>query len=775
MRKVLITILLLVGVIAAVAVGGILYVRNVKPDYDDAIAAAGVLAPLEVWRDSAGVAHVWAQNEADLHFAQGYAHAQERLWQLELFRRVAEGRLAEVFGPSMLDTDKFLRTIGIWRAAGANQAVLDATARGLLEAYVAGVNSWIDHHKGPLPPEFLTLRIKPEPWTVRHSLAVEKIMAWDLALYDGAASLSLSARQLGPEKAKYIAPADPAWGATIIEQPPVIPAIPGATAELLDALSITRASNAWVIGGTRTASGKPILANDMHLSLRQPGVWYLMALHAPGIDVAGMTLPGVPNVVAGHNRAVAWGFTNAMLDDVDFFIERPDPKDSTRYLTPTGSAPFTTVSENIRVKGHAEPITFVIRLTRHGPVISDVETRLRGADVIAMQWAAAETSHSLAAFPRFNRARNAEELLAAIPFFNNPHQNIVYADTAGHFGYQMAGRIPIRGARKRPPILPVPGWTGEWDWNGFLPFGDHPAVADPAAGFAVTANNRQVRSAVGDLISNDWEAPYRAMRIREMILEAPKHDAGSVHQMQLDVKDLLAVRYKAAAARAARSASLRDIAGQLDAWNGIAERDSRPAAYFYVWYEMLRRQVRRTLYGTQPGALSRDALSTVLDSASIAWLGMAGRTALDSLARVAMLQADSIARGKTWGELHSVGVFHAMGEVAAVEKLLHLNVGPAPHRGSTTTVNVAQYGTKDIPFKTSYGASQRHVVDMADVDGQGGFILPTGQSGLPASEHFSDMFERWQNGGLWRIPLDRKAAEARTVHRMVIKPGATRK
>lgn len=766
MRKILFAILILIVIGAVAVVGAVVYVRRVKPDYDQAVNAA-VRAPVTVGRDTAGVPHVWAKNEEDLYFAQGYVHAQERLWQLELFRRVAEGRLAEIFGPSMIDTDKFLRTIGLWRGAGQNEATLDTTERRMLGAYVAGVNSWIEHHDGPLPPEFLTLRIKPERWTLRNSLAVEKVMAWDLSLYDGAASLSRSVTKLGAEKAKYLMPTDPPWGATIVESQ--VPAMPRAAHALLDALSITRASNAWVIGGTRTTSGKPILANDMHLALRQPGVWYLMALHAPGIDVVGMTLPGVPNVIAGHNRAVAWGFTNVMLDDVDFFIERPDPNDATRYLTPAGSEPFATDTQVIRVKGR-DSVTFVIRTTRHGPIISDVEKRLAGADAIAMEWAAAGISHSLKAFPLFNRARNAQELRAAIPFFDNPHQNIVYADTAGRFGYQMAGRIPIRGARLRPPILPMPGWTGEWDWQGFVPFSEQPSTPDPASGFAVTANNRQVRSAVGDLISNDWEAPYRAMRIREMILEAPKHNAADVHRMQLDVKDLLAVRYQDRAARAAQAAGLDDVANLLTAWDGTAERDSRPAAYFYVWYEMLRRRVMQSLFGSETGAFSRDALSAVLDSGSIGWLGANGKATLDSLSRAAMINADSIARGKTWGDLHYVVIDHALGEVPAIEKLLSLNVGPAPHRGSTTTVDVAQYRTSQIPFRTSYGPSERHVVDMADVDGTGGFILPTGESGLPGSAHYSDMFEHWRNGGLWRIPLGRKAAEARTVHRMIILP-----
>lgn len=769
MRKVIIVLLAVILLAAILAVGGILYLRGIKPNYSHGTSTAAVRAPTEIWLDSVGVAHVWAHSDEDLYFAQGYAHAQERLWQLEVFRRVAEGRLSEIFGESMLETDKFLRTIGIWQAAALNESLLSPAVRAWMDAYAAGVNHWIETHDGPLPPEFMALRIKPERWSVRHSLAVEKIMSWDLALYQNAATLTQSVRQLGTDKAKYLQPDDPTWGALIIELPE-LPALPPPAAMLLDALSITRASNAWVIGGARTKSGKPILANDMHLALRQPSIWYLMALHAPDLDVAGMTLPGVPYVIAGHTRAVAWGFTNAMMDDVDFFIERVSANDSTRYETPTGLQVFATRQETLHVKGRREPVGFTVRASRHGAIISDVDRRLRGGDVIAMQWAALDSSHSLHAFPRLNRARSAAELLAALPLFDNPHQNVVYADTIGNFGYQMAGRIPVRGGRKRPPILPVPGWTGEWDWTGYVPFGEHPSAQNPAHGYTVTANNRQTRTAIGDLISNDWELPFRALRIRELVLERPKHDAADVHRMQLDVKDLLAVRYQAAAAQAARAAGLDEVARQLAGWNAVAEGGSHAAAYFYAWYETLRRTAAHTLFETDGHNLPRSTLNTALDSGTLGWLGSRGKPALDSLSTAAMQTADSIARDKTWSELHYVLIAHAMGEVAAVRKLLMLNVGPAPHQGSSTTVNVAHYDAASFPFRTSYGPSERHVVDMADVDGVGGFILPSGQSGWPGGPHYADMFERWRAGGLWRIPLDRSAAEARTVHKTVIRP-----
>src|SRR5688500_6206002 len=267
MKKLLLALLALLALALILVLGGLWYIKRTKPDYSADVTSARVRSDVEVWHDSAGVPHVWAQNEEDMLFAQGYLHAQERLWQMELFRRVGEGRLSEVLGESMIDTDRFLRTLGIWNAAAANERQLDERQHKLLDAYVAGVNHWIDSNKGLLPPEFMTLRIKPEKWTAQHSLVIEKIMAWDLTVYSFAAELTRAARRVGAEKSKYLVPSDPAWGTTIIETPEV-PEVPGRAAALLDASSITRASNAWVIGGARTRSGKPILANDMHLALR---------------------------------------------------------------------------------------------------------------------------------------------------------------------------------------------------------------------------------------------------------------------------------------------------------------------------------------------------------------------------------------------------------------------------------------------------------------------------------------------------------------------------
>jgi penicillin amidase len=756
-------------VLVLIAGGALAYLRSSKPDYDAKLRTSGLQQRVEVLRDSFGVPHIWASSDADLYYAQGYMHAQDRLFQMELFRRVSQGRLAELLGPRVLTTDRFMRTLGLYRAAAAAERTLTPEGRRLNEAYAAGVNAYVRERAGALPPEFLLLNVKPEAWTVRNILAIEKIMAFDLSPYGNGLDLQRAVQKLGEEKARILFPADFSWGTTILGRA-AIPDVPVEAVALIEAASMVQASNSWVIAGRYTASGKPILANDMHLALRAPSVWYLMALHGAGYEVAGMTIPGAPGIVAGHNKAIAWGYTNAYLDDIDFFIERLDPRDSTRYLTPHGSEPFAVVQETIQVKGAAADI-LPIRFTRHGPIINAAEKRA-GTELLAARWAAADPSHTWQAVPMMNRARNWTEFVAGVKNFDDPHQNVVYADTAGHIGYVMGGRIPIRGNRKRPPLLPVPGWTGEYDWTGDAPFSEHPQVFDPPEGFVVTANNKQAAGAAADLITQEWEAPFRAMRIREMIEDGirsgRKFTAGIVHGMQMDVHDARAARYVDRAIAAAERAQLQPETTLLKQWDHAATKESPAAAVYYVWYEKLRGQLGRSLYGTSGVWFPSSAEDRILEARSVPWT-TTGAATFDSLDAAAMTEAAAIARGKTWGQLNSVVVAHPLGSVAALNRGLNLNIGPAPHGGSATTVNVSHYGNS-FPTTTTAGASQRHVVDMGDVDGAGGFILPGGESGLPFDPHYRDQFAMWQTGGLWKIPLERASVEKRVAHKMLLEP-----
>ncbi len=800
MRKLGLAVVGLILLLALTAGALTLYVRSALPPVNGTVAVAGLVAPVQLWRDSLGIPTLQARDERDLFFAQGYVHAQERLWQMELLRRTVDGRLAELFGSELIGTDRFLRTLGLGRAAAVEVAQLGPEEKVELEAYAEGVNAWITNTHGALPPEFLALRVRPEPWTVRNTLGIEQAMALDLSTYWTASAAARAVHRLGVDRARWLFPAYPRWGVTILEGPSpasadrapreepapkgdrvvldaagsvhaLPPAMPAGAAALLGAASITRASNAWVVGGERTRSGKPILANDMHLELRAPSIWMLMGLHAPGFDVVGMTIPGVPFVVAGHNGAVAWGFTNAYLDDFDFFIERLDPSDSTRYLVPGGSAAFEVRTDTVHVRG-AEPVSFRVRTTRHGPVLEDARTD--SGFVLSAEWASTRPSPTLRGIPAFDRARDWASFLRAARDFQNPHQNLVYADTAGHFGYVMAGRAPLRGSGRPPPIGPVPGWTGEWDWNGWLPFEEHPQVLDPPRGFVVTANNRQTWGYPADRISTDWEEPFRAQRIRELILSAREPlDAAAVQRMQADVGDAMAARYRDRAVDAAVEAGREAVADSLRRWDLRASLDSRAAGFFYTWFETLRALAGADLWGQDDGWFPNPALTAVLERRALPWRDAGGATAYDSLAARAMRRADSLAAGRRWGEINRVSDHHALAASGLLDRLLDLDIGPAPRDGSPYTVNVSHLRGRTPPYATWAAPSQRHVVDMADVDGSGGFILPTGESGLPFSPHYSDQFRLWLGGALRPIPLDLKRAAARTVHRLTLEPAKT--
>jgi penicillin amidase len=776
--------------VALALLGARWYIGRAAPDYGRGASLAGLGAPVEVWRDSLGVPHLWAAGEADLYRAMGYVHAQDRLWQMELFRRMADGRMAEVMGASLVSSDRFLRTLGMGRAAAEAERGLDAGTRALLQAYADGVNAWITGHPGPLPPEFLALRFRPEPWTVRNSLAIGKVMAWDLADWTTGLELQRAADLLGDGHLRELRPSYPAWGPTTLgadarwqggpgaaPRPAAtvagvsVPRIPDAAAWLLDGVSAARASNAWVIGGARTKSGKPILANDTHLALRAPGVWYLAALHGGGVDVAGMTIPGMPMVVIGHGKTVAWGFSNAMVDDVDFFVEQVDSANPSRYRTKEGWAEFQARDEKIRVKGGAT-VVHRVRSTAHGPVISDVEKRA-GSRVLAMRWTAQDPSTEVQALRGMNRARNAAEFTAALAAFNNPHQNVVFADAEGNIGYRLAGRVPVRASGDG--VMPVPGWTGEGEWTRYLSFDEHPSVLNPAEGFLVTANNRQAGPAYPHRIASRWADPYRAMRIRELLGGARGLTAADVGRQQMDLRDLFARRYLPHAVRAAELAGDPATARLLRGWNGVAGADSRAAPVFYAWFEVLRVRVGSDEYRKERSYFPDQALAAVLDQGGSPWVDDVSTPeveTLDALSASALRKAVTDVAGRTWGEMVQTRMDHPLGAVSWLDRALGLNVGPFPAAGSHNTVAVSAFSPRRLPFTSAFGPSQRHVVDLGAVDAEGGFILPAGQSGIPTSRHYRDQSAMWREGRLWPVPLDRARAEARAVHRMTLTPAS---
>ena len=755
----------------------------------------GLQRPVEVLRDSLGVPHVWASSLADAVVAQGYLHATDRLWQMEMFRRVTQGRLSELFGEQTIEADRFLRTLGLARAGRATATAISGETRALAEAYARGVNAALAGWRGPLPPEFVLLRASFETWELEHSFAIEKIMAWDLSEYGTSISLAGARATVGDEAVLELLPHYPEWGVTILQDAPGAPAgdgtavadavpvaaapgdaplppavsadliasarIPEAARAALQAASIVRASNSWVVGGARTRSGKPILANDMHLSLDQPNIWYLIGLHAPGMDVVGESLPGTPGVIAGHTAGVAWGFTNAMADDSDLFIERVDPADTTRYLTPEGSGSFRVREESIQVRGRDEPVRLVVRETRHGPVMTPVDAET-GGELLSYRWGAHDPSTTFDGIVAMDRANTAAELIAALARFTSPYQNVVFADTAGDFGYLLAGAIPLRRSG-RPPLLPVPGWTGEHDWIGTLPFESNPRLLNPASGFIATANNRQSWDSLSLVISSDrWEDPYRAQRITELVEARNDHDAESMRAIQQDVQSGFIARYRGHASAAFRRAGLDSLAGALDAWDGRATVESTETTFFHAWAESLRIGMRARFYGAGGGFgyFPQYVVGRALD---------AGGASVDSLASLAALEVAD-AGGLPWGRVHLLRISHPFQEVPVIGGLLGFGRRDLPRPGDDYTVDAAPFEGNAPLFQVTSGPSQRSVADLADLRSGGGFILPGGQSGRPANRHSWDQLERWQRGELWRLPLDRAGVEARAVSRLTLLP-----
>jgi penicillin amidase len=781
-----VALIVLVGLLAA------LRLRKGPEIRSETLLVEGLNEPVDILYDSMGVPHIFAGSQDDLFFAQGYVHATHRLWQMEMFRRVLEGRLSEIFGEATVDADRFLRTLGLAAAAEVGTPSPDDPLYQDMERYAQGVNAAIDGWRGALPPEFVLLRFQPEPWRPVHTQGIEKIMAWDLSDYQTGLDLAAAREVLGDSALAPLMPRYPDWGVTIVEgwpegeagreatdagaqEPaasgsvglPPVPAaglvaqasVSSAIAEVLDRGSVVRASNSWVVGGDRSGSGKPLLANDMHLSLDAPNIWFLVGLHAPGFDVVGMSLPGAPGVAAGHSKAVAWGFTNAMVDDSDFFIERVNPENPNQYLAPEGWEPFRTREETIRVRG-VDPVSLTVRTTRHGPVMTPVEKRA-GGQVLALQWVAHAPAGTFRALLGMARAGNADEFLEALRAFDNPHQNVVFADTAGAWGYWMGGRVPIR-ASGAPPQLPVPGWTGEHDWVGWVPFEAKPHVLSPAKGYIATANNAQGRSEAARRVSaGNWAPPYRAQRISELLESQESLDAESLLAIQMHSGSAFVERYLGHAVEAFRAAGLNDLARRLAGWDRRAALESTEATLFHAWWTSLRRTFMEHYYGGGQGYFPGSVVERALDGELELPDGL-----LEAAAREASEHADL-----PWGEAHRLVLDHPLAQIPLLGSLFRFGRADIPRAGGPHSPNVAPFSGSRPPFRVVWGPSQRHVVDMADPDGSGGFVLPGGQSGYPANPHAFDQLELWQEGRLWLLPLARSRVEERAVATVRLEAG----
>lgn len=750
------------------------------------LRVAGLLAPVSIEQDEHGVPTVRAATIPDALFGLGYAHARDRLWQMELQRRIGSGRLAEALGPQAVPSDRFLRTVGFRRAAQAALPGLSGAVRRALDDYAAGVNAFLAAER-VRPVELTILRIEPEPFTPVDSVLWSKMMAWDLAANAGNEIRRAGyVEKVGPARAAEMFPevpltptilTDEEWQApahpsspSAYRPPPSAPRLPpsgpwkqlGAAFDLIANLGLTGeafGSNSWVVAGSHTTTGRPLLANDPHLGFRAPSVWYLARLEAPGLSVTGATLPGLPGVIIGHNARIGWGLTSVEPDVQDLYLEEVDPKDPSRYRFRGQWQNFAARTETIRVRG-AAPVMLDVRSSVHGPIVTDVlagANRLRRP--VALRWTGLDPDDTTAeAFLGFDRAGNWEEFLAAAGRLKAPAQNIVYADVDGHIGYTATGAIPIRP--RADGLLPVSG-AGDDEWSGYVPFEKLPRVLDPPRGFVVTANNRVVSPRYSWPFTRDWPEPYRAMRIADRLAALPKVSPEDMRAIQMDqvsyqARELLPLLLDTVP----KDASSRDALRLLSAWDGSFAADSVPASIYAAWYAALSAMPQDELRESSPGNVRSRFLINALSSSS--------ETCADfkaaSLAKaVATLQRKLGPDPTTWrwGRLHVARSPHGVFDrVPLLHRFFSLEVGRG---GDASTVNVGAY-QRDGSFAMTAGASYRQVLDFSDLT-KSRYVITTGQSGNVFDSRYRDQLPLWLGGRLLAIE------SAPVVKKLVLLPG----
>jgi penicillin G amidase len=759
------------------------------PQTDGTIQVAGLSAPVTVTRDKGGVAHISAQTEADLFFAQGFVTAQDRLWQMDFNRRVGSGRLSEVLGEASIKEDRFLRTIGLRRAAEIELAKVAPADLQILEYYAKGVNAYIENRKDNLPIEFTLLGYKPEPWTPLDSLTWGKVMSYDLGSNYSREILRASLiEKFGAEQAQFMLPFGPNAGSPLIvptgvsykgmEEALNLVKIHEGIGALTGDLT-SRGSNNWVVAGQKSSTGKPILANDPHLRVSNPAVWYQVALTGGGWNVAGVTFPGVPGVVAGHNERIAWGVTNVEGDTQDLYMEKINPANPNQYEFQGQWQDMTVKQEELKIKGKPSE-TLTVRITRHGPILNNVvESIQQNPQQMAVRWVALEDAPLVSAVFRYNRARNWQEFREALRGFSTPAQNFVYADVDGNIGYQIPGYWPKR-AQNHTGLVPVPGWTGEYEWQGYVPFEDLPSVYNPAAGYVATANNRPVAPNSKVYFGEEFDPGYRAARIVQLLEEKPQLSMDDMRRIQTDVYSIPGKEVAGYFANLPNpEPKIAEAVKRLKEWDGRLTADSVGGAIYKASYlQMLEGMFKERLGGSYENYSNERFhllffLRLLKDPTNPFW-GQGGRdtalkTALGKGVDYLNANIGSNVADWQWGRLHFMDFKHnPLGDgVPGFLKFL-VNQKSVPTGGDGTTVAAAGHQFFR-PFAQRSGAVYRGIYSLQNWDDSCIMVTP-GQSAQNFSSFWGDSIDKWVGGTYNRLPFSPAAVDANKSRVLTLKP-----
>ena len=775
------------------------WARKAEPQKQGTLLIAGLKDEVKVRWGPYAVPHIFAANEHDLFMAQGYIHAQERLWQMDFNRRFLSGRLAETLGThsvpwkelsvrfrdhTTVDLDHFIRLMGTRRAACGALKLLPQEFVDRLSAYSEGVNRYIESHLKSLPLEFRLLRYQPEPWRAEDSLTIGKGFALFLStsLFTRLTLAAITDKLRDQTaKLKSLFPGYPA------SEPCITRFVSDGSRQLLRFLTGTfeqsgwaasgQGSNNWVVAGSRSSTGRPILCNDPHLRLTLPSVWYLMHLKAARAgseeaesEVWGASIPGSPCIHLGHNRWISWGVTAALCDDMDLFAEKLHPQRPDCYWADNDWQSMACEEETIRIRG-GKAVKKTIRFTRHGPVISDFFHKGAEKEALSLQWTAHMPSEEFRALYGVNQARNWDEFLASLSYQAAPTLNYVYADATGNIGYSLAGRIPIRP--KPHSFLPLPGWSGEWEWKGYVPFSELPRIYNPPGGLIATANNRIVDASYPHYLSDLFEPPYRILRIKELLGAKGTHSPDEMAAIQRDVVSVQAIRMirdlrSDLEESAKKTPSLKKAVERLVQWNGDCAENSVEAALFHLLHQRLMRNLLAADLGEDlflsyteifnqallpVEQIMRDPRSPWFDSSPRhAVVERSLREACEELAQ--RLGADM--EKWSWGRLHTLTLEHPLGRNKILARIFSL--GPFPSGGDAATINMGFYRHSN-PYAHTVGPSLRMVIDVGNWRGSK-FILPSGQSGHLFSPHYGDQNDLWRRAEY--IPLAHDAGATST-------------
>ncbi len=771
--------------------------RRRLPQTDGTLHVPGLHAPVEIVRDRWGVPHIYAESLHDLIFAQGFVHAQDRLWQMEINRRTATGRLSELFGEIALDTDRLARTFGFHRLAEADWKAAGDELRDLLEAYTAGVNVSLDQTGGRMPVEFTLLRHWPEPWTALDSLSWVRVMIWNLShAWAGEIVRARLIEKLGPDRAADLEIRYPE------RNPITLPR--GIEFNRLTAdgmlepaegpfLSQAFGSNGWAVTGSRMATGAPALCNDMHLALSLPGVWYAVHLVAgPGgerFDVTGVSLPGVPLVMVGHNARIAWGMTLAFTDCEDLFVEKFHPGDPHRYEFRGEWREAEVIHEIIPVKGRADPHIEEVVVTHHGPVISDVVGF--PAQRLAVQSMALRPCPAIEGWFRLDQAQGWDDFVAAARLIQAPQLNIPYADVDGNIGYWVTGKVPVRA--RGQGLVPAPGWTGEYEWVGEVPFEEMPHALNPTQGYVVTCNHRIVSADYPHYLGSVWMNGYRARRIVDVFESKGTLSPDDFRALHVDFYCIPGLELVARMeGLSSPDPGVQAALETLRAWDGNLTTGSvggtlyevtlyrllhnlwEPALGQELLYQLLGEGVHPLLYASNEfhGQGTVTALR-MLDDADSAWVREAGgREALllrslgEAVAWLKETLGPEMDRWQ-WGRIHRATFPHSLGIQPPLDRVF--NRGPYPIGGDTDTACQTAYLAHDPYDVKAWAPSFRQIVDMGDLS-RSVVAVPPGQSGQLGSPHYDDLIEPWLKGEYQPMLWTREQVEREAEGRLHLEP-----